>query len=135
MWLVLLMAGIIDLKKRIILPLHPRTKKYLKDYSIKIAENIKIIEPVGYLEMLGLEKNAKAIITDSGGVQKEAFFLKIPCFTLRNETEWIETLENGWNNLNFSAAQILEHLKTKLPEQKQFFGDGKAAEKIIEYLK
>jgi UDP-GlcNAc3NAcA epimerase len=83
---------------QVILPLHPRTKERLDRFSIP-TENIQLIDPVGYLEMIRLEKNASLIVTDSGGIQKEAFFHKVPCVTLRDETEWLETVDLGWNQL------------------------------------
>ena len=82
--------------KQLVLPLHPRTQKYITDYNIQLASNITVIEPVGYLDMVQLEVAATKIVTDSGGVQKEAFFLNKPCITLRDETEWIETIQNGF---------------------------------------
>ena len=85
----------------IIIPLHPRTQKALKQNKMNIKTNphVRIISPVNYLDMLALEFNARIIMTDSGGIQKEAFFARIPCVTLRDETEWIETVETGWNHL------------------------------------
>lgn len=92
-----ILLGLSKLSLPVILPLHPRTKAKLEGESI--PGNIEICEPVGYLQMLRLVKNAKAVVTDSGGLQKEAFWLQKPCVTVRGETEWIETLNDGWNQL------------------------------------
>lgn len=123
--------------KRIILPLHPRTKKFMEDYGLKFSSNIDIIEPVGYLDMILLEANSCKILTDSGGVQKEAFFLSKPCITMRDDTEWVETIENGWNVLvGADKDRILDALNNFVPDKprKDFFGDGKAADRIISII-
>jgi UDP-N-acetylglucosamine 2-epimerase len=88
------------LDKVVVFPVHPRTKKMIEYFGLNnLLDGILVIEPVGYLDMIKLEKNAKAILTDSGGVQKEAFWLKVPCITLRDETEWLETVKYGWNRI------------------------------------
>jgi len=130
-----------DSNERIILPIHPRTKKFIKDYGFmkgEAVENIQIIEPIGYLDMLVLEKNAKLIATDSGGIQKEAFFMEVPCLTLRDETEWVEAL-NRENNILVGADYrgILSSMGRKRSfkkPKKQYFGDGKASEKLIRII-
>ena len=123
------------LNKNVILPLHPRTKNYLD--GIEIGDNIKIIESVGYFEMLCLLKNSFKVLTDSGGLQKEAFFFKKPCITLREETEWIETLKDGWNYIvGADPDKILEKVSCNpSSEPKQYFGKGNTAEQIISYLR
>ena len=120
-----------ELDAPIIIPLHPRTKKMLQ--GIKYSDNVKIIEPVSYLKMVLLLKNAKKVLTDSGGLQKEAYFLKKPCITLRDETEWIETLEGNWNFIvGADKEKILEKVAVnEFAEQTNAFGDGKAGEKIV----
>lgn len=130
--------GLNTAKEAIVLPLHPRTQKYVAEYGISIAEHIRIIEPIGYLDMIRLESAAKKIVTDSGGVQKEAFFLEIPCVTLRDETEWIETVENGWNLLVGTNEEkireaILNFEPGSIPQK--HFGSGDSALRMIEKIK
>lgn len=127
-----------ECEKNIVLPLHPRTHKFIKDYGLTINNNIKIIAPVGYLDMINLENNSQKIVTDSGGVQKEAYFLQKPCITMRDETEWIETVENGWNTIvGSNKEKILDAIINFNPkgEQKMVFGHGNAADIISEKLK
>lgn len=123
-----------QLDKPVILPLHPRTLKFLPDIPDK--SNIKIIDPVGYLEMIALLNGSHKVLTDSGGLQKEAFFLQKQCVTLREETEWVETLEDNWNFIaGTNPEKILEKIYINQPgQQKHAFGNGKAAEKIIDFL-
>ena len=123
----------------IILPIHPRTRNALGKESAKISANVQVIEPVSYLDMLMLEKNARLILTDSGGVQKEAYWFEVPCVTLRNKTEWVETVESGWNILAGAERQrIVDAVKkseNKLTGQHQaLYGNGRSAEKICEML-
>jgi len=88
-----------SLDRTVVFPLHPRTRKALAKNDVPLASNIRAIEPVSYIDMLALEMNAELILTDSGGLQKEAFFFRVPCVTLREETEWVETVQSGWNVL------------------------------------
>lgn len=130
------------LEEKVYLPLHPRTKSKIDSFGLNpILEqvmNIEIVEPISYLEMLLLEKHAKAIVTDSGGVQKEAYFAKVPCITLRDQTEWVETIETGWNQLvnplEVDLAEKLRGLQVGEPID-DLYGDGQAAKKIVSALK
>ncbi|UOE55130.1 UDP-N-acetylglucosamine 2-epimerase (non-hydrolyzing) [Bacillus sp. CMF12] len=119
-------------------PIHPRTKHKLADYGLNVEEipNLKIIDPVGYLDMLTLEANARKIVTDSGGVQKEAYFMEVPCVTVREQTEWVETLEGEANILvGTDQTKMTEAINKEVkPEYKQLFGNGEAASKIVEVL-
>lgn len=129
--------GFSELPETIILPLHPRTRKKLLEFKIDIPENIKVVEPVGYFDMLDLEANARFIFTDSGGVQKEAYFFKKPCFTLRDETEWVETVKSGWNTLVGADSENIQlTLKnyTKPNDYLPLYGMGNAAELMLQYL-
>jgi len=125
----------------VILPLHPRTQKRMEMYQLlAMAKRIRLIEPVSYLNMIQLERHAKIILTDSGGVQKEAYWFAVPCLTLREETEWMETVRSGWNVLvGAEPKRILQgvrHFKRKRLRRRgqRLFGDGKASEKIVQIL-
>lgn len=123
--------------KKIILPLHPRTKKFISQYNLKIGDNIQIIDPVGYLETILLEENSKKIVTDSGGIQKEAYFLSKPCITMRDETEWIETVQNGWNTIVGSDSnKILDAIENFNPtgSPASAFGNGDASSIITDII-
>jgi UDP-GlcNAc3NAcA epimerase len=124
----------------VILPLHPRTKRALEHFGIPMGQNLRICEPVGFFDMLLLERHARLIVTDSGGVQKEAYFHRVACVTLRNETEWVELVESGWNVLipptssNEIAAAIEAVLSRPLPPWQPIYGDGHASKEIVSAL-
>jgi UDP-GlcNAc3NAcA epimerase len=125
----------------VVIPLHPRTESALKRYGIlgKVSQNLNLTGPVGYLDMSMLEKHSLLIATDSGGVQKEAFFYGVPCATLRTETEWLELVELGWNRLvpPVSARTILEGLTATLKQRGipgSPYGDGNTARRIADAI-
>lgn len=126
-----------EMPHEVILPLHPRTRKKLAEAGLILKQHVHVIEPIGYLEMLALEMKATAIITDSGGVQKEACFMQKPCITLRDETEWVETVEKGWNTLtgaNKNKILMAVSELNKPNEPSDLYGDGNTASKILELL-
>jgi len=128
------------LDRRVIFPLHPRTRQTMKRTGISAPANVTIIDPVGYLAMVALEGHAHAIATDSGGVQKEAYLSGVPCITLRNETEWTETVEAGWNRVigempGGLAAALADHsFMDRTKARPTLFGDGHAAGRIVAAL-
>lgn len=124
--------GLIDME--IVFPVHPRTRACLGD--VKLPANLRLIDPIGFLDMVALETDARLILTDSGGVQKEAYFLGVPCVTIRPETEWIETLEGGWNVLANEPEAIVAAALRPMPMNapKPVFGVGRAAEQIVAIL-
>ncbi len=120
----------------LIFPVHPRTKKILSEFNLEY-QMIHPVNPVGYLDMLLLEKNAQIIVTDSGGIQKEAYLHKVPCLTLRSETEWVETVEDGWNTIVNDKFEKLPELIKSPPKPHQWnshYGEGNAAKTITEIL-
>jgi UDP-N-acetylglucosamine 2-epimerase len=135
--LTAIMWALREASEPVIFPVHPRTRKALAEAGIHAGENVMLIEPVSYLEMLALEKHARVILTDSGGVQKEALWLGVPCVTMRGETEWVETVACGWNTLaGTNPARILEALGAPRPSSPppDVYGDGHASERIAALL-
>jgi UDP-N-acetylglucosamine 2-epimerase len=121
----------------LIWPVHPRTRKKLIELDWQPEKHIILIEPLGYLDMANLEENARLIITDSGGIQKEAFWMQVPCVTLREETEWVETVESGWNTLtSTNQEKILESINSDCSNlsRKSALLKGKSPSQIISKL-
>ena len=124
-------------KRFIVLPVHPRSRKMIESTNTIIPENISIIEPLGYLDFISLQRHSEKIITDSGGIQKEAYLNGIPCITIRPETEWIETVKAGWNVLvGDKKDQLIENCLHFKPSHNRprYFGDGNSSKKIISIL-
>jgi UDP-N-acetylglucosamine 2-epimerase len=125
------------LAEPVVFPLHPRTKAACAAQGIATPANVRAIDPLGYLEMIALERCARMILTDSGGVQKEAYWLGVPCVTLREETEWIETVDAGWNRLaGDDPDRIVDAVRTFAPPSNRppLYGDGFASGRIAEIL-
>jgi UDP-GlcNAc3NAcA epimerase len=123
----------------IILPLHPRTRKSIEPLELTSSSSFKIIDPVSYLEMIYLLENCMLVMTDSGGLQKEAFFFKKPCITMRDETEWVELVEHGFNSLTGAETENIYDahkaiIETDLDFNIELYGDGKAGEKVVKIL-
>jgi UDP-GlcNAc3NAcA epimerase len=125
----------------VVLPLHPRTKKMIHTFRLlPRGRSIKLIDPVSYFDMLSLERQAKVILTDSGGVQKEAYWFGVPCLTLREETEWVETVRSGWNVLVGTAMRRIVKEVNSLPKRKPtprskgLFGGGRASWRMVQTL-
>ena len=131
----------------LVFPLHPRTRKCLEAAGLSLGSHVRLVEPLGFLDMIELEASAACVVTDSGGVQKEAFFFRKPCVTLRESTEWVETLRNGWNQLVGSDTEaIVRAIDATLSfparagkggpgaDIEEPYGDGHAGEAILERL-
>jgi len=126
-----------SINEPIVFPAHPRTQKAIEALDLTISQNIRYIKPVGYLDMVRLEAGARMIMTDSGGVQKESYWLGVPCITLRKETEWTETVQTGWNQLVETDIDLIHQAinSHRIPESHpHLYGDGKTASMCIELL-
>jgi len=138
-----IVSALVEINRQlpVVLPLHPRTRKRLQEHGLLSAlDALKLIDPVPFLDMIALEQAAQVILTDSGGVQKEAFFYQVPCITLRDETEWVETVELGWNRLTganqthiLAAFANTRHQRPARPQMAPY-GNGNASQLILETL-
>jgi UDP-GlcNAc3NAcA epimerase len=135
-----LLRIVAELPKPVLFPVHPRTRTRLIEAGLweqlKAIGGVQLTEPLGYLEFSALVRGARAVLTDSGGVQKEAYLAGVPCVTLRSSTEWIETLDGGWNTLtDLDVERVLATLEQPLPrERPPLYGEGKAAEHCVEAI-
>ncbi|HET6744328.1 MAG TPA: UDP-N-acetylglucosamine 2-epimerase, partial [Candidatus Limnocylindria bacterium] len=134
------LLGMLPDDRPVVWPVHPRTAAVLRKSGKVLPPNLVALEPVGYLAMMALERSAAAIATDSGGVQKEAYLAGVPCITLRTETEWVETVDAGWNRV---AAGDADALRAALDDtafmdrqraRPELFGDGHAAARVVDAL-
>ena len=138
--MVAILGALAEAGMPVVFPVHPRTRNYLGRYGLlaKMPENVQVTEPLGYLDMLHLMAHAAKILTDSGGVQKEAYMLGVPCITLRENTEWVETVEAGWNLLvGAGREEIVSMIHEFAPagDQPPLFGDGRAAAGIAKIIR
>jgi UDP-GlcNAc3NAcA epimerase len=134
-----ILAAFEKLDTPIVLPAHPRMRKSIEAHGLALPPNVRVIPPVGYLDMISLISHAQLVLTDSGGLQKEAYALAVPCVTLREETEWTETVAAGWNRVvGADTAAILEGARLALShtpaEHPHLYGDGHASLRIVEAL-
>jgi UDP-GlcNAc3NAcA epimerase len=126
-----------EIREPVVFPVHPRTRKKILDLGFLPRPGLRLLEPLGYLDMVRLEKSARMILTDSGGIQKEGYWLSVPCVTLRDETEWVETVEEGWNILaGADAEQIRKAVETFRPPETHppLYGEEDTARRIVKVL-
>jgi UDP-GlcNAc3NAcA epimerase len=132
-----ILSALSALDEQVIFPVHPRTKKAISLSDHEMGPHVRVIEPVGYLDMVNLTRSSRRVLTDSGGLQKEAYWLGVPCVTLRDETEWVETVEVGWNMLVGSHRdRIVEAVRTFAPPSARpsLYGDGSAAARCVDLM-
>ena len=132
-----ILAGIAQASHQVVWPIHPRTAIALREGGIAVPPNVSVIAPAGFLEFLGLLRDALCIVTDSGGVQKEAYWLGVPCITVRAETEWVETVDEGWNVLAATDSDRIAKAICEPPRadrRPDLYGDGHAAKRIADHL-
>ena len=125
------------IEEPVVFPVHPRTRKMLAEDGVRLNPHVMMIDPVGYLDMIALTSGARLVLTDSGGLQKEAYWLRVPCLSLRDETEWVETVATGWNVLVGSNDELIVLCARSFvrPESHPtLYGDGSAAERCVELM-
>src|SRR5205823_7477220 len=121
------------LEETVVFPVHPRARKAIAAAGCPIEPHVRLIDPSGYLDMIALAGAARMILTDSGGLQKEAYWLGVPCVTMRQETEWVETVQTGWNTLAGARTDaIVDAVASFRPATTRplLYGDGRSAERI-----
>ena len=133
-----IIAGLAALDEAVLLPIHPRTRAALDRTGILVGGRIRLLDPVGYLDMVRLEQSARAIVTDSGGVQKEAYWLGVPCITVRESTEWTETIDAGWNRLvpadRYVIAAAARSASRPTTSRPPLYGEEGAARRIVDII-
>jgi UDP-N-acetylglucosamine 2-epimerase len=132
-----IVAALNSVDERVLFPVHPRTRKAIAAAGCRLESHVQLIDPLSYLDMITLTRSARLVLTDSGGLQKEAYWLGVPCVTLRDETEWVETVACGWNRLAGSdAVAIVDAVKSFAPAgpRPPLYGDGQAAVRCVELL-
>ena len=134
-------AGILNsfnaLNEPVLFPVHPRSRKVMTQLDFRPRPHLRLLDPLGYFEMVTLSRSARLILTDSGGLQKEAYWLGVPCITLRDETEWVETVEAGWNRLVGSDCEKIVHAAHSFvppASRPPLYGDGNMAVKFVDVL-
>jgi len=135
--LLSILSALDSLDEPVVFPVHPRTRKVLVEAGCRLGSHIRLIDPMAYLDMVALTDSARLVLTDSGGLQKEAYWLGVPCLTLREETEWVETVEVGWNTLVGSDSKRIGRMVQSFSptgSRPTLYGDGCAATKCVNLL-
>jgi UDP-GlcNAc3NAcA epimerase len=130
-------GALAEIAEPVVFPVHPRTQAALTAAGVELPANVRILPPVGYLDLAALASQARVVLTDSGGLQKEAYWYGVPCVTLRTTTEWVETVETGWNRLvGTEPNEIVKAVRDAdpAPTHPQLYGDGQAAKRIADVL-